>query len=117
MKTTKKHFDIFKDECKKLQDRFELNNWDIRFVHQLVQGSHASNIPQIDAYNICIYFSTEWSGARPLNEFEIRQIAKHELIHVLCARFGEYGHSRFITKNDMVEAEEELTQKLMNLIV
>lgn len=34
MKTTKKQFELFKKECRKWIDRFELNGWEINFTHQ-----------------------------------------------------------------------------------
>ena len=120
MKTTKENFDLFKEECKKWIDRFELNNWGISF-YQRDRGKliGATSTFNIDGYSCSIILNTEIDectiGDRSIDD-AIKEFAKHEIIHVLLARLSEQAYERFINKSELSEAEEELVRKLTKII-
>ena len=75
MKTTKKHFNIFKKECRKWVDKFELNNWEINFKHTLVSDGYASATMYLKDKLVKFTLNTDWAnndGIQPTNE-EIRR--------------------------------------------
>ena len=111
MKTTKKHFEIFKEECQKWLDKFELNNWDVFYKADSKKGTVAEIITDLDGYIASILFTPDWNDdMRPCNEDEIRLAAKHEVIHLLLGRVSSIGRTRWVNKDEMNEAEEELVK-------
>ena len=64
-----------------------------------------------------IFLNTDWDDAvRPLNKTELAETAKHEVIHILLARLFNIGSSRYITDDEINQAEHELVQKLISII-
>lgn len=116
MKTTTKHFELFKSECKKWINKFELNNWDILIECHSIKVGNAQCWTDIEGYVGSITLNTEWKGIRPLDKENIKKCAKHEVIHLLLARLSNYAKSRDYTEKDCYEAEEELVWKLFNMI-
>lgn len=53
-KTTKKHFKLFKRECRYWLDRFDLGSWEAHFVHG--ESDHP------DTNNSRAWFYTNWTG-------------------------------------------------------
>ena len=47
---------------------------------------------------------------------DIKSSAKHEALHLLLARLEVNGTSRFVLREDIDEASEELVHKLEDLI-
>ena len=120
MKTTKAHFELFKKECQKWIDIFELSNWSVRYVHGgLSDDAFAHTNRDLKAYNATISFTDNWGDTKfnKLNKEEISELAKHGVLHLLFARFSMNANSRFIGYDDLVEAEHEIIQKLIKIIV
>lgn len=117
MKTNKKHFKIFKDECQKWIDKFELNNWGIHFGWTDKKGAFASLGVSLNAHNATFFLCKDWNDTIvSLSTKNIKNSAKHEVIHLLLARLAVNGAERFVTSDEMIEAEEELVKKLENLL-
>jgi len=114
MKTTKKHFEIFKKECQMWEKRFELSGWDIRYWHEQRSKGLSSTTRDLIGRGIDIYLSFGWNI--PITVKEIKDCAKHEMIHTLLARVSENGKARWLTDTDYYEAEEELVYKLEKII-
>lgn len=120
MKTTKKHFETFIAEVKRLMDKWELNNWQVAFEHKKMNTCNAKIRPQLCNYKASFAFSTD-------NDFDyvnhgcnkteyIKRIAMHEVIHLLLSRLSVVGQSRYITDAELEEAEEELVHKIMHIL-
>jgi len=116
MKTTKKHFDLFKNECLYWIDKLELNNWDVVIEHNSLEKGNANCWSRVEGYVASITLNIEWEGIKPLNTETIKRTAKHETIHLLLARLSNYAKSRDYTTDDCYEAEEELVWKLVKII-
>jgi len=118
MKTTNKHFKLFKKECHKWVDRFQLNNYDIAFEHKKLNDAHARCIID-NEYDSTIALTSDIPTCFDYNmsmDDYIKHLAKHEVIHVLLGRVMNTGNSRYITKAEILEAEEELVRKLEKII-
>lgn len=117
MKTTKKHFEIYKKECQKWIDRFELNNWDVCFGLTSKKGVHGRIGSNLDGYNATLFLCEDWDDRiKPLTKENIKKVAKHEVIHLLLLRLSINAGTRFVTPEQLIEAEEELVRKLENII-
>ena len=85
----------------------------------LVSSSSASAISSLRAslgsYMATINLSTTWDTT-PLDRAHLDMLAKHEVIHLLISRSMSCGKARYLTLDEMEEAEEELTNKLVNII-
>ena len=116
-KTTKKDFELFKKECKKFIDLFELNNWSIVFEHSNKKGMLASCVTDISSYRTVISFCKKWDDSiEKMTKSSIVKLALHEVLHLLLARMSDYGNSRFLNRDELIEAEEELVNKLINIL-
>ncbi len=116
MKTNKKDFELFKLECEKWINKFELNGFQFRFYWKEDDTNRACvDINQIKQGLIKIYFGKEWSND-PITEKEIKKIAKHEMIHCLIADFAFSAYKRFMTEDELYKLEEKLVNRLNKLI-
>lgn len=118
MKTTQKHFELFKSECRKWIDLLELNNFETCFSHRKIDSEcYAECHSNASDYVATITLNTFWDGEiRKLNDEEIRITARHEAIHLLLSRLSGCGHDRDSSHNDIREAEEETVRKLLHFI-
>lgn len=118
MKTTKKQFELFKRECRYWVERFKLDNYRIYFSWDADERTYAQCSVNLKGQNCTFWFTKNWNNEiRPLNNEEIKEVAKHEVIHALLGRLTENSFSRFVTEIELAEAEEELVRKLQNLII
>ena len=64
-----------------------------------------------------MFFTKDWNDSvRRIAESEIAQTAKHEMLHLLLSRLSELAVSRYVTEDQITEAEEELVRKLEGLL-
>lgn len=118
MKTTKKHFELFKKECQKWIDRFNLDSWEF-FIEMKPEDeveSRARCKPQITGRVVTIDFSDEWFGFKKITDQDIRQSAKHEVIHVLIAEVSDLHFQIFRSEDEVARAAESLVNKLEKII-
>lgn len=115
MKLNKKHFKIFVKECKRCVEKFKLDNWDIHYRFAKLDD-RAQIYRVLKGYIATITLSTNWDGYDRIKASEVRECAKHEVIHLLLARLSSNGEVRFVTVEDYIESEEELVRKLEKLI-
>lgn len=113
-KVTKEQFDLFKKECRKWIDKFELNNWKVHFkLGDAGEGNRASINRNVTGYIASIHLADSWDKLNvSLTNAEIRQNAKHEIIHLLLGRYSAQARERFIIQSELDEAGEELVRKL-----
>lgn len=115
-KVTQKQFDFFKQECQKWIEHFELNNYRVDFCLKKLKGNRAE-INVNSFYVSTITLTAEWDDRIvDISDGVLAESAKHEVFHLLLGRFSGYAWKRFASKNEMLEAEEELVQKLSKLI-
>lgn len=114
MKTNKADFDFFKSECSRWIKAWNLDGWGIEFRHEPLRDRYAEISFNIEARKAAVFFATEING--PYTRDQMAESAKHEMVHLMLARLAEYGAQRFVAKTALIEAEEELVQKLLRLL-
>jgi len=62
------------------------------------------------------FFSRDWSNHDKISDNDIKEVAKHEMIHLLLERLNSTGEARFINRDEITEANEELVRKLEYII-
>ena len=119
MKTNKSHFALFRKECLMLQKKWHLNWWSIYFKHW-EKKSEASVAVDWANHSATIFLWTNISQDLVVtwlstNQY-IKQLAKHEMIHVLLGWLVTLWEARYTSAAEMVSAEEELVRKLITLL-
>lgn len=118
MKTTNKHFSIFVKECERCVELLGLQSYEIRYIHRGLTNSRArANIDYGKGLAV-ISFSSHWDNrvGNPLSTETIKLSAKHEVAHVLIGRLSCIALSRFVTENELTEANEEIVNRLMRVL-
>lgn len=121
-KTTKTQYEYFKKRCLYYMEKFGLNQYDVQFEWKNLDEKNfdvACNWG--DATYCCIfYFDTEIENNIEDIKKDWRSVidtsAKHECIHILLKRFSIIASARYVIKNEVEEAEEELTRRLEKLL-
>jgi len=108
------HFNIFKKECVKWIEKFKLDNWEVHYRWQEKESARASIDINLDGYIATINLNREWDSYEGVEE--LKQCAKHEVVHLLLGRFSVNANARFVSENDLSESEEELVRKLDKLL-
>lgn len=114
MKTSKKQFELFKDECEYWIGKFEMNEWLISIFHERLDDNAEGECRRnFRTKTINIVLNTHMDA---IDEELIKETAKHECIHALIGRFSGLAQSRFVSVDELRESEEELIRKLEKII-
>jgi len=116
IKTTEKHFNLFKEECLRWQNLFELHNWELHFKWEATESARASINYTLTGYVASLFLAKEWANYEEILDKDIEMVAKHEMIHLLIGRLEQVGSVRFASEDELSEAEEELVRKLEYII-
>lgn len=118
MKTTKKDFDLFKSECEYWIDKLKLDDWEAYIHHENPDDKYADCSCNQDTIfkRADIKFSISHFDKDTFNEEYIKRVAKHEVLHILLATITDLAHNRFLRRDELVKAEEELIRKLEKII-
>ena len=115
MKKQNKKLELFKKWFIHYQYIFGLTGYRITFAFCDI----GNNLAQLATDHGLMIATASLSNNLPKNQrsnSNIKDHAKHEAIHLLLARFSYNAWGRFVTKPEMVETEEEVVNKLENLI-
>jgi hypothetical protein len=114
-KTNLKDFELFISECKKWIKFLELNRWDVIYYHKSSKGdpgwSQAGTQVFTDSHAE-ILFDTEWD-IEDITVENIKNAAKHEVMHLLLGNIRNNVHQRFLTEREVCLAEEEVVRILV----
>lgn len=116
MKTSQRHFKIFKKECQRWIKGFNLSNWQVYFKHLKFRGevkAFARLKSNLSSHTATIFLNKDWEKDL-LTDERIKKSARHEVMHLLLARLGELSRSRYVTPTEFIEAEEEIVNRLVN---
>lgn len=118
LKTTPKHFEIFKKECDRLLRVWGLDGWNVSYLHKKMGDRYAETYRRLTSRQATIALNTEWGveDVRPLSEKELNKLAKHEVLHVLLGRLGICAEARYVTETEVEEAEHEVIAHLLKII-
>ena len=115
-KLTEKHFKIFQQECERWLEKLKLDNWEVNFGwdEDKNDNSRASCSSELSNYITTIFLNRVWNYEPQI--VELLRVAKHEVIHLLLARFSGNARARYLSIDDLDESEEELVRKLEKLL-
>jgi len=117
MKTSKKHFELFRQTFLEWAHKFGFAHWDLYVLHENDDDTFANIRPDPANCMATIKFCRDWeNGVRKISDDEIRLVAKHEAMHLLLSPVMYEARLRY-TKSDSIEdREEEVVQKLEKLV-
>jgi len=117
MKLTKKHFKIFKEECNLFINKLGLTGYEIYYEFKELEDEEGASIQVNDEGRIAtISLNINHNNNKDTLIEGLKNYAKHEILHLLLSRFSYYNYSRFVDKNSIKEAEEEIVIKLLKLL-
>ena len=114
MKTTKADFKAFKRECRKWIKFWGLNNWEVHYIHESINGT-ARCIMKLSGYTATIVLAKTIRKKYYTRKY-ILQCAFHEVCELLLGRFNINAQSRFIAGNEIEESSHEVIRILENVI-
>ena len=116
MKTSTRHFEIFKKECAKWIDFFGLKDWDILYAHNDSRPDSCANVTyNLSAKNVVIRLTKTW-GEQPITVKRIKRSAFHEVCEVMIARLVICSAARFLNKDEIEEASHDIIRRLENSV-
>jgi hypothetical protein len=119
MKTTKADFRVFVAECERLRKLWKLDGYVLRYRHvQLDDGDQALCSGNYVQRGATLSLSTDWTVGHELEKTgeAIREMARHEMAHVLIGQLGILATVRFGNSQEMQACEHELVVRLMELL-
>lgn len=111
--------DWFKDECEKWIAKLGLTGWTVYYSFtpkDEEETEYASCSPDYMGCKADIQLSRCWDEKCPPTEANIRQSAKHEIIHLLLANLTALARNRFVVRGELEKAEEAITIKLERVL-
>lgn len=119
MKTTKKQFEIFKEECEKWVDYFGLKNWQIYYRHVKVEDCRANCAFNCVGGIATLTLNTDWNEMSDdfVNDDAVRKSAFHEVCELLFGRINDMVGQRWgLIEADAEEEIHRLIRILENVI-
>jgi hypothetical protein len=111
----KSEFKRFQKTFTAYQKEFGLNGYKTYFKNESLAGVFADIYVDQDGMVATVRLNAELPDKdKPFAS--AHDNAKHEAIHLLVGRLSDYAQSRYVTKCDVAEAEEELVRRLEQLI-
>ena len=119
MKTTKKHFEIFKAECEKWIDIFGLKDYEFHFEHKAVGDENIAeccrnSTSRTARLSLCKVWP-EYSMVA-LTDYNVKTSAFEEVCHVLLYSLSSCAYSRHIMEHEIDEAEHGIIKTLQNVL-
>lgn len=121
IKTTKKHFELFKKECLELQNKYHLGHWTISFLWEDIdsKGYDGAMIETYYTKHATLTLDTDINkenlGDKNIEESVIES-AKHEMIHLLCRDLVSLAYDRHASEKEIEKQEESLVRKIEKLL-
>ena len=116
MKTTTKQYELFKDECRKWIEKFHLNDYDVYFKWEDIDEADACSEIQGGDGNITITLNKNINFIDRDPTEDIKETAKHEIIHCLIGRYVRLAKNRYVSGQELDYEEEHLVRKLCKII-
>ena len=117
-RTTKAHFEYFKECIKKWLDKFQLLGWTVSYEWLETNGAYAQCKTHFRNRTVTFGLCKAWpqERAHPLTRAAIDTSAKHEVIHLLLSPLDTLACDRFTTEAEINTMEEEIVVKLEQLL-
>jgi len=115
---TTEEYDHFKKTCLSFQKSFGLVDWDVYFCFEdLSDDAEMANISWCFTGHSARITLTNKMPVYDNYLFEMEKVARHEMIHLLLARFQEYATRRNVIQVDIDEAVESLVRMIDNVFL
>lgn len=119
VKTTKKHFEIFKNEAGKWIRNFGLTDWDITFEHIKMEGIKAqcryNLVNRTATLSLSTNYSNECIGFDI--EYDVKKSAFHEVCELLLCPLETMVEQRYALGVDDVREETHcIVRRLENFV-
>jgi hypothetical protein len=111
----KSEFKEFQKTFTAYQKQFGLNGYKIYFKNEDIIDSFADVLVNQDGMVATVRLANNLSKEEK-SYLNVPANAKHEALHLLVGRLSDCAQSRYMTKGQVAEAEEELVRRLENLI-
>ena len=103
-KITKRQFQIFAKDIKYWLKVLDLAGWEVYYLYTEIESPDLATVSwALPARTATFALSTEWKGHAKTDDDEIRDISKHEALHLLLARITTLAESRYVTATDIEE--------------
>jgi hypothetical protein len=109
--TTKADFELFKKECWKWINRLGLHSWEYSFVHADIDANGDCTSFR-NAKRILIRFAKSIIPIDKTKSFYIKEIAQHEVFHVLLENLYHQAFDRSYCDEDYRIEEHAVIHKL-----
>ena len=93
MKTTKADFEYYKKCVQKWVNLFQLNDWEIYYVHEDIEGYVGYCLADVPNYTASIILCIDW-GVTEINKKSIDKTAFHEVMELFHAPYYQLAKSR-----------------------
>lgn len=120
MKTTKAHFKLFKDECRKWIGKFGLLDYEIHYTHDDYEGSFAYCVhpdnrdDRIFTLGLSRNLIDGYDESNVL--WHIKHAAFHEIMEILLYPFQYLAETRFICRDEIDNERHRVIRILENVI-
>ena len=117
MKTTKADFELFKRECQKWIDRYELNN--LKFYYKLddTDDSFAEYYYSEWMQKITVILSKEFSEPMIDKKQQIKDTAFHEITEILLVPLRTMAEKRNFDREEMEKETHRIIHKLQKVLM
>ena len=109
-KKSSTNMEIFIKEFTYWQEKFDLSGYRVFFRERDLENAAACISIDLTQMTAVVTFNPD------TDKKIIKQVAKHEAIHLLTGRLERNGATRYIGEYEMIETMEELVNKLERLI-
>ncbi len=115
-KTSDKHFRLFKHECEKWVNRFELHEWTVSYEWKPLQGADAEYNASYQGRCVVIALSKEIEPFEKTMEDEIREVAFHEICELMLYPLRSQIVWRNFDAGEMESATHAVIHRLYRLL-
>jgi len=119
MKTNKKHFKLFKDECNRWVEYWGLTEWKIFYAHKhwndnALASCSSDTIGMVATINL----EPDWGENMDDEDIEgcVRQSAFHEVCELMLSKFRYTANRRDNTWDDIMHNNHEIIRRLENCV-
>lgn len=120
-KTTKRHYELFKQECLKWINIFGMSDWEVYFCHKKVAADQKKegilaycSLDNVSRY-ATFYLHKDWEDDI-VTDKEIKKTAFHEVMELLLGQINCLASERFVTEKQIEEAVHSIIRTFENVV-
>lgn len=110
-KLTEKDFEEFKKHCQYYIQKFNLKDWRVYYDFKKLKDLNAQCVRDVNNHTSTLTLSKQIE-----EELTIKELAKHECIHVLVGTLSDYATTRYLERREVNLEEERLVVILEKLL-